>query len=83
MEITLDTNMLMWFAGIMTPISVVGIRHWIIKSRCFTILQTKVEALESHDEGSTDTHRDIFSRLDRIDRNVYLIMGKMKITPVD
>ncbi len=83
MEITFDLNILLAFGVFITPISAVGIRHYIIKSRCFTILQQKVENLETHDEGSSDTHKEIFDRLNSLDKNVHLILGAMKIKPVD
>lgn len=70
--------------GIPAVIVCGGVIGYLVKfTKCITVLQQKVSSLTNHDAGATDTHKDIFSRLDRIDRNMYLIMGKMKLTPVD
>jgi hypothetical protein len=83
MDIVLDTNVLFVFAGVMTPISVVAIRHWILKIRCYTILQQDmITQKEATIQGQAD-HKDIFGRLNNLDKNVHLILGAMKIKPVD
>jgi len=79
MEITFDLNILIAFGIIVTPITVLSVRFWIKREKCFTVLEQKVDNLSIRDEGSTDTHKEIFDRLNSIDKNVAFIMGAMKI----
>ncbi len=83
MEVTLDLNILLVFGIFITPISAVAIRHWILKMRCFTILQQKMEVQETATTQGQEDHKDIFGRLNNLDKNVHLILGAMKIKPAD
>lgn len=83
MEITLDMNILLAFGVFITPISVVAIRHFIKKSKCFTVLEQKVEQQGKDNTKGQEDHKDIFDRLNNLDKNVHLILGAMKIKPVN
>ena len=63
--------------------SVAVIRHLWNKSKCFIILKQKVEQLTSHDEGASNTHSDLYDKVNKIERNLFHLMGKMNVTPVD
>ncbi len=78
MEITFAIESLAAIGLIVTPITVLSVRFWIKREKCFTILEHKVDNLSIRDEGSTDTHKEIFDRLNSIDKNVAFIMGAMK-----
>lgn len=79
MEITFTVEALAAIGIIVTPITVLSVRFWIKREKCFTVLEHKVDNLASSDEGSSDTHKEIFDRLNSIDKNVAFIMGAMKI----
>ena len=59
------------------------IRHFWNKSKCFIILKQKVEELTDHDEGSSETHSNLYEKVNKIERNLFHLMGKMNVTPVD
>ncbi len=59
------------------------IRHFWNKSKCFIILKEKVEQLAKDDAGSSDTHSDLYDKVNKIERNLFHLMGRMKIDPID
>ena len=83
MEVTFSVETLAAIGIFVTPITLLAVRFWIKREKCFTVIEQKVNNLTIHDEGSEETHKDIFERLNNLDKNVHLILGAMKITPVD
>jgi hypothetical protein len=78
------------FAGILIPLgTAAGVIIWRAmvyfhnKELCFQLLKQKVEALDSVASKSTGTHKDLYDRVDAIERNLHLIMGRMGIEPVE
>ncbi|KKN75474.1 hypothetical protein LCGC14_0380950 [marine sediment metagenome] len=78
------------FLGILTGLGVPGcaaaffvIRHFWEKTKCFHLMKQKIEQLDKIATGSHDTHTDLYNKIDRLERNLFLLMGKMKVTPVD
>ncbi len=59
------------------------IRHLWNKSKCFVILKQKIEQLTDHDEGASDTHSDLYDKVNKIEKNLFHLMGKMNVTPID
>lgn len=78
------------FAGILIPLATAaGVIIWRAmvyfhnKEICFQLLKQKVEQLDSIAGRSTGTHKDLYERVDSIERNLHLIMGRMGIDPVE
>lgn len=77
------------FAGILIPAaSAAGVAIWQIikffhnKEICFTLLKQKVEAQEQETEDGHETHKDLYSKVDSLTKNIHLIMGHLGIEPV-
>lgn len=64
-------------------VSVAVIRLLWNKSKCFVILKQKVEQLTEHDEGSGETHSDLYDKVNKIERNLFHLMGRMDVDPID
>jgi len=82
-EITFSVELLAAIGVFITPITILAVRFWIKREKCFTVLEQKVDNLSNHDEGAHDTHTDLYEKVNRIERNLFHLMGVMKITPVD
>lgn len=46
-------------------------------------LKQKVDTLESSDTDSSDTHNELFSKVNKIERNLYHLMGKLDCKPIE
>lgn len=46
-------------------------------------LKQKVDTLETSDTTSSDTHDKLFSKVGKIERNLYHLMGKLDVEPID
>lgn len=66
-----------WYVMIALAPPIVGIALVIGR------LKQKVDTLWEHDVGSDDTHNTLFSKLNKIERNLYRLMGKLNVDPVD
>ena len=82
-EIVIDVNVLIGIGAIILPITAIFARHLWIKGKCFGLMKAAIEQLQNHDEGSSDTHGDLYEKVNKIERNLYHMMGQMKIKPVD
>jgi hypothetical protein len=78
------------FAGILIPLgTAAGVAIWRTlvyfhnKELCFQLLKAKVEQLSGIADKSTNTHSDLYKRVDSIEKNLHLIMGRMGIEPVE
>lgn len=78
------------FAGILIPLgSAAGVIIWrtIVyfhkKELCFQLLKQKVEQLSGVADHSTDTHSDLYKKVDVLEKNIHLIMGHLGLDPVE
>ena len=70
--------------GIPAVIAAIGIiRYFWKKEQCFVTMKHKIDELAKSDEGSNDTHSDLYSKMNRIERNLFHLMGKLEVKPVD
>ena len=46
-------------------------------------LKQKVDTLSKSEEEGDDTHTSLFSKVNKIERNLYHLMGKLNIDPID
>jgi len=66
-----------WYVLVGVVIPIVGVAVAMGK------LKQKVDTLMQHDEGSDDTHDTLYSKVNKIERNLYHLMGKLDIDPID
>ncbi len=58
-------------------------RHFWEKTKCFHLMKQKIEDLSKADEGSHETHSDLYDKVNKIERNLFHLMGKMNVKPID
>jgi len=66
-----------WYVLVVIAIPVLGVALAMGK------LKQKVDTLTKHDEGSDDTHSTLYTKVNKIERNLYHLMGKLDIDPID
>ena len=70
------------FVGIGLPMigaMIFIIRHFWIKTKCFYLLEHRLEQLEEETRKGKETHKDIYEKLNEVNENLHLIMGKLDI----
>jgi hypothetical protein len=77
------------FAGVVIPAaSAAAVVIWrtIVffhnKELCFQLLKNKVEGLKGEAQDGHETHKDLYDKVDMIERNLMLVMGHLGIEPV-
>jgi hypothetical protein len=83
MEVTIDINVLYGILAAVFPITLITARHFWNKEKCFVTMKAAIIELQKHDGDSTNTHSELYEKVDKIERNLYHMMGQMKIKPVD
>ena len=83
MDITIGIESIGAIALFAVPPSAFVIRYFWNKEKCFVAMKTAIDKLTEHDGSSTDTHGDLYEKVNKIERNLFHMMGKMDITPVD
>lgn len=66
-----------WYVFMVIGIPLLGLAVGLGK------LKQKVDTLMQHDEGSDDTHSTLYSKVNKIERNLYHLMGKLDVDPID
>lgn len=56
-----------------------AIRYLINKDKCLTIFKDRLKTQEQETKNGKETHKDIYLRLNSIDKNVAKIMGRLGI----
>jgi len=69
--------MVPWYILVGFGIPIVGVALAMGK------LKQKVDTLSKSEEEGDDTHSSLFSKVNKIERNLYHLMGKLNIDPVD
>ena len=62
-----------------TAAAIAIIRHLWNKSKCFIILKQKVEELSKSDQGSSETHGDLYEKYNEISTRLATLEGKIDI----
>ena len=52
------------------------------KEICFQLLQEKVNQLSGVADKSTNTHGDLYQKVDVLEKNIHLIMGHLGLDPI-
>jgi len=66
-----------WYILVAVGIPLLGIALGLGK------LKQKVDNLEKSDSSSDDTHSTLYSKVNKIERNLYHLMGKLDVEPID
>jgi len=66
-----------WYVLVGIGIPIIGVAIAMGK------LKQKVDTLMLHDVGSEDTHDTLYSKVNKIERNLYHLMGKLDVKPID
>ena len=66
-----------WYILVAVGVPIVGVAMAVGR------LKQKVDTLVKHDEGSDDTHDSLYSKVNKIERNLYHLMGKLDVDPID
>ncbi len=51
------------------------VRHFWIKTKCFALMQQRLEELERDNEDAKRVHRNTYERLDAMSRDIHYIRG--------
>ncbi len=70
-------------AAILSPLIYKGIRYIIDLHICVKLMKQRLTSVEGVADNSGDTHSDIYKKVNKIERNLFHLMGKMNVTPVD
>ena len=70
-------------AAIFSPLIYKGIRYIIDLHICVKLTKARLETVEGIAEDSGGTHSDIYSKVNKIERNLYHLMGTMKVDLID
>ena len=52
------------------------------KEICFQLLQAKVNELSGVADKSTNTHGDLYKKVDVLEKNIHLMMGHLGLDPI-
>lgn len=63
--------------------AIAAIRYFWKKEKCFIILREKVEQLNNAENGSHETHSDLYKKVNKIERNLFHLMGKLDVKPIE
>ena len=66
-----------WYVWIAIGIPLLGLAGGLGK------LKQKIDTLITHDEESSGTHSVLYNKVNKIERNLYHLMGQMKVKPID
>ncbi len=65
------------------PIVYRTIKYIIDLHICVKLTKTRLEAIEKTAIDSDGTHSDIYEKVNKLERNLFHFMGKMKVEPID
>ena len=66
-----------WYVLVGIIVPVVGVAIAVGK------LKQKVDTLSKSEEDGDSTHGKLFSKVNKIERNLYHLMGKLNVEPID
>lgn len=70
-------------AGILSPLVYKGIRYIIDLHICVKLTKQRLENVEGIAEDSGDTHSDIYKKVNRLERNLFHLMGSLNVKPIE